>query len=559
MVKKILVGMIGFVLLSSFAFAGFNKSLIPKVEPTSNREAVISGSLRSGVRQVGDSIATVDNIRTIAGMSCKSIIYDPSTNYLQVVYLAPPASNYALHWATSTNGGTSWTSMGPLGLGYRARYPGLAVDPGFIPYIGYYEQNLGGGAGFFTRDDDYAAGSWWAPFLLDDTTTTHCFFHSVDIDENGYLYIVGWDLNTGHDWLSKSTDGGVSFAPPARVVDGALFHNATDAMDVACGSGGYLFGLINGVEDTLTGYLIPYYLSSTDGGATWTTPARLMATDPSGYDQGCWWYRYDCIVHNNKPYTVVCLAGIYVTGAGDTIPQSATFFSCMKNGNWVHTQVTPDLDTTGATFLGNADCPSIGVDGNGYFYITYIDYPDTATGFADIYLVGIRNDSVFYPVRITNTPDVDEWGVEIAEAVGSRVHMLYVDYTALNAGPDPLWHYSVSSDTAWVNGFWKVIGVEESSPNVPTTFILNQNKPNPVSNVTTISYALPLAGTVSLNVYDIAGRLVRVLVNGKVNAGVHTVSWNREDDSGSVVADGVYFCRLQAGTTSSIRKLVVLK
>ena len=82
---------------------------------------------------------------------------------------------------------------------------------------------------------------------------------------------------------------------------------------------------------------------------------------------------------------------------------------------------------------------------------------------------------------------------------------------------------------------------------VPQSFQLEQNYPNPFNPTTTINYQLSTAGTVSLRIYDINGRLVRQLaVNSLQSAGQHRVRWDGRNDSGHLVASGVYFYRLRA-------------
>lgn len=62
-----------------------------------------------------------------------------------------------------------------------------------------------------------------------------------------------------------------------------------------------------------------------------------------------------------------------------------------------------------------------------------------------------------------------------------------------------------------------------------------------------------------LRVYDLAGRRVRTLVDVPKEPGWHEVTWDGRNDAGLQVASGVYFCRLEAGGSRALRKLVVLK
>ena len=88
----------------------------------------------------------------------------------------------------------------------------------------------------------------------------------------------------------------------------------------------------------------------------------------------------------------------------------------------------------------------------------------------------------------------------------------------------------------------------------PMQFVLYQNYPNPFNSSTTITFELPKSSVVKLSVYDMLGREVSVLVNDRVDAGVHEV---RFDASGN--SSGVYFYRLQAGDFVQTRRLLFLR
>ncbi len=89
---------------------------------------------------------------------------------------------------------------------------------------------------------------------------------------------------------------------------------------------------------------------------------------------------------------------------------------------------------------------------------------------------------------------------------------------------------------------------------LPTTYELSQNYPNPFNPSTTISYAIPKAGFVSLKVYDILGKEVAVLVNGEKEVGKYTVLFD-----GSKLASGVYIYELRANDFVSVKKLMLVK
>jgi len=103
-------------------------------------------------------------------------------------------------------------------------------------------------------------------------------------------------------------------------------------------------------------------------------------------------------------------------------------------------------------------------------------------------------------------------------------------------------------------------GVEEVTHESRTGDIrLIQNEPNPFAVSTVIAYELSGASHVSLRVYDLAGRLVRVLVDEKREPGLHRFLWDGKDGSGRDVPSGLYLYRLQAGSCRLTRSLVVLR
>ena len=101
---------------------------------------------------------------------------------------------------------------------------------------------------------------------------------------------------------------------------------------------------------------------------------------------------------------------------------------------------------------------------------------------------------------------------------------------------------------------------DEDQIATPRHTTLHQNTPNPFNPTTEIHFDLARASHVSLNIYDVAGRLVRNLANEAMQAGFNKqVIWNGLDNSGNRVSSGVYFYRLVAGNFTATRKMVVMK
>ena len=100
----------------------------------------------------------------------------------------------------------------------------------------------------------------------------------------------------------------------------------------------------------------------------------------------------------------------------------------------------------------------------------------------------------------------------------------------------------------------RITPVKENRTEVAKGFALSQNYPNPFNPTTAISYELSANSYVTLKVYGILGRDVATLVNGQRTAGKHSVTFDA-----ARLPSGVYFYRLQAGTSTVVRKMLLMK
>ncbi|MHB8079808.1 MAG: M1 family metallopeptidase [Candidatus Krumholzibacteriia bacterium] len=99
------------------------------------------------------------------------------------------------------------------------------------------------------------------------------------------------------------------------------------------------------------------------------------------------------------------------------------------------------------------------------------------------------------------------------------------------------------------------------APDVPPAFVasLGANRPNPFNPATLIPYELPRAGRTRLALYDTAGRLVRLLVDGELAAGPHEARWDGRDEAGRPVGSGAYFARLSFAGETRTRSLLLAR
>ena len=94
---------------------------------------------------------------------------------------------------------------------------------------------------------------------------------------------------------------------------------------------------------------------------------------------------------------------------------------------------------------------------------------------------------------------------------------------------------------------------------IPKKFALYQNYPDPFNAGTEILYALPRSCRARLEIFNVLGQRVILLVDEHRMAGYHTVRWDGRDASGRAVASGVYLYRMQAESYGNTRKMVLLR
>ena len=109
---------------------------------------------------------------------------------------------------------------------------------------------------------------------------------------------------------------------------------------------------------------------------------------------------------------------------------------------------------------------------------------------------------------------------------------------------------------------WFIIpasAVSKSGSEIPGQYRLFQNYPNPSNPETIIRYHLPDNSEVTLTIYDILGRKIRVLIQRFQSAGKYSVRWNGRDDLGLAVSSGIYIYQLRADNFIETKKLILMR
>jgi|GEM_PF-4006400 len=100
---------------------------------------------------------------------------------------------------------------------------------------------------------------------------------------------------------------------------------------------------------------------------------------------------------------------------------------------------------------------------------------------------------------------------------------------------------------------------QHETPFVPKATVLMQNFPNPFNPVTTLTFDAAQAGSVTIAVYDVSGRLVATLLNARVEVGRHHVEWNGKNSNGSLVPSGIYFYRMKTAGYEATKKMILVR
>lgn len=189
-------------------------------------------------------------------------------------------------------------------------------------------------------------------------------------------------------------------------------------------------------------------------------------------------------------------------------------------------------------------------------------------------------------VSLASNKTIKEIGVyQNQECIGARcaegfpLHILAYSDTVREEN-FPLEIRALTSDdieiTLKTNEVWDEHGAEEASilnpeilgfrhlslregDQIPTVLSMSKNYPNPFNPSTTINYAVPQAGKVKLEIYNLRGQKVKVLVNEQSLPGMYKAVWDGKDRNNRSVSSGIYFAKLEHNNKTKIQKMVLMK
>jgi lysophospholipase L1-like esterase len=281
-----------------------------------------------------------------------------------------------------------------------------------------------------------------------------------------------------------------------------------------------------------------------------------LSTDQNGH-------HFDCYINGVFDTRVSDYSMSY--GNQDTL-WCGTMLHGNRNNNLEEYVVTgPDLNRAPASFdlisPGNEDTVSTTMpqlvwessyDPDPWDTVTYNLYYDDNPGFdSPIVIRGIDDTSFFTPALRDSLTYY--WKVEATDVEG------------LFTFSNDVFSFVVLTLT----------GIEDGNGGtahgtLPRVFSLSQNYPNPFNPATSIDYAIPTSGSrslvdeqqavhVFLTIYDLRGRVIKILVNEPKAPGNYSVHWDGRNQQGERATSGIYFYHIKAGKFHSMKKMVVLK
>ena len=142
---------------------------------------------------------------------------------------------------------------------------------------------------------------------------------------------------------------------------------------------------------------------------------------------------------------------------------------------------------------------------------------------------------------------------QIATISGRGTTTEPVNYSYTDAGL-ALGTYTYRLKQIDFNGSFEYIGTVEVEVFAPKVFSLEQNYPNPFNPTTIIKYSVPVNGFINLGIFNVLGEKVADLINKEVEAGTYEINFNASN-----LSSGVYFYKLEAGSFTSIKKMMLIK
>jgi FlgD Ig-like domain len=448
------------------------------------------------------------------------------------------SSNVGAAWIFTRSGGV-WTQEGSKLVGTGAYLPawqgisvGLSGDGNTAIVGGIYDNGTSGAVWVYTR-----SGGLWSQqgtkLVANPTFGGEQQGSSVALSADGNTAIVGGyeGMGGGGEAWVWTRSGGVWSQQGAALVGTGAVGAAEQGRSVAISGDGNT-AIVGGPLDSSS--VGAAWVFTRSGGLWSQQGTKLAGTGAVGYAlQGI-------SVALSADGNTAIVGGYYDNG--DT---GAAWVFTRSGGVW--SQQGTKLVGTGAVGFPMQGS-SVALSGDGNIAIVGGLQDNSGAGAVWVYT---RSGEVWSQQR-PKLAGADGGG---SAYQGSSVALSCDGLTAIEGGYGD--YFRVGA--AWVFEDPAVASVMPGRRGVPGAVFLSAPSPNPAHDGVTIRFGLPRDATVGLEIYDVAGRLVRELGGRGLESGVNTLNWDLRDSDGRSVKGGLYFVRLNADGATLTDRLVVVR
>jgi len=439
-----------------------------------------------------------------------------SGSYVHVVWWDWPYG-LGIHYNRSTDNGGTWeTDTIPTNT-VVSGFPSIAVSGGNVHLV-WQDERDGNDEIYYNRSFDNGI-SWETDMRLTNNIAASCYPSIAVCGSN--LHVVWYDGRDGNYeiYYKRSTDNGANWSEDIRLTNNSGYSYCPSI--AVSGSNVHVIWY-----DNRDGNYEIYYKRSTDNGANWSEDIRFTVDTA-----GSW-----------NPSIAVCGLNVHVVWRDDRdgIRGEIYYKNSLDNG------ISWSLDTRLTNNPTESQYPSMSVSGSNV-HLVWCNYYD---GNYEIqYKHSFDNGTIWSADTMLTNDTAWAWCPSVAVS-GSCVHIVWMDSYNGNNGNEEIYYKRNPTGNYCIE--------ENKSPISAQLFIL-KIFPNPVKSLTVIRYSLPTEGKISLQLFDISGRLVKALVNQEKNTGNYSLIWNGTDENNRKVGEGVYFCILKTNGKCLKQKILMIK
>jgi len=429
---------------------------------------------------------------------------------------------------------------------YNARQPALAADAsGNIHAV--WMESTSAGAKYQVFYSKYNGSSWSSAVQVSVAASVRGEEPTIEVGTDGTVWVAynndGEGIGNEYVYVVKSTDGGSNWSATADTISsgGNISSSITNArVALARASAGKIVAVWHDGQPWNVDRREIYFNSF--NGSSWGTAEMISDTTTS--DRSANWYPTVAVDGSDNIYV------IYHTNNVDV----DRLLLCQKKA-WADAWTSSTTSVIAVETNGDMLSVSATADENDVVHLAYRRdvAADTLYGLDEIvYTFTADGGSTWSTPIVVSRVDQDAGYVSMANTVDPTY------------GMDLAWRESRDAnvsdqDTLAVVHANIPYSVTSVSEELPESFEVFANYPNPFNPSTTIEFTLATRSQVRLTIFDLTGREVKTVVNENRDAGAYRETWDGTNNLSQPVSSGVYFSRLSTGNGLRTIKMILLK